>query len=222
MAMTPRRNKDIRRLDRCSPFSLQGYPACAGCDQFKGSSTCYTSCGTNTFETYYTSNACEKYNCSSDMCLSCYKDTTARSNNYCTSCIANAELVDGSLGTCKCKAGYYYAAGSNTCEKCHPYCKTCSKGPLATQCDVCMPGYPRWLGECKTSCSVIDFPFNTTYVYSSGTCIPCKDQFYTVDSKNCLARPYPVMVKNYNNKYLILQFSQPVKYTNAYNVEKII
>jgi hypothetical protein len=143
------------------------------------------------------------------MCLTCFMDTTATNNNYCTSCIPNAELLDGSLGVCKCKSGFYYKSDTNSCEKCHPYCKSCTKGPLAAQCDACLPGRPRWLGECKSSCSVIDYPFNTTYVYSAkeNTCISCNDYYYTVDSVKCLAQPFPVRVRNYNNKYLILEFS---------------
>ena len=56
MYYTPRRNSEYRRLDRCSPFTLMGNPVCAGCDQYKGSSTCFSSCNTNTYENFYSSN----------------------------------------------------------------------------------------------------------------------------------------------------------------------
>jgi hypothetical protein len=57
-----------------------------------------------------------------------------------------------------------------------------------------------------------------TYVYKGmpeNTCKTCFDYYYTVDSVLCLPQPYPVKVSNYNNRYLILEFSQPVKYSPA-------
>lgn len=58
MYYTPRRNSEYRRVDRCSPYPLMGNPVCAGCDQYKGASTCFTSCNTNTYESFYSSNKC--------------------------------------------------------------------------------------------------------------------------------------------------------------------
>jgi len=45
------------------------------------------------------------------------------------------------------------------------------------------------------------------------TCKPCSDFYYTVNSLTCLPQPYPAKITNYNNNYLILEFSQPVKYS---------
>jgi hypothetical protein len=38
-------------------------------------------------------------------------------------------------------------------------------------------------------------------------CKPCPDYHYTVDNKVCIPQPYPTRVRNYNNKYMILEFS---------------
>ena len=62
MYFTPRRNDEYRRLDRCTPFSMMGSPTCSACDQYKGVSTCFTACNTNTYETFWSSNQCQAYN----------------------------------------------------------------------------------------------------------------------------------------------------------------
>ena len=184
MYYTPRRNEEYRRLDRCSPFSMMGSPTCSGCDQYKGTSTCFTACDTNTYETFWSSNQCSAYQCSTDMCIACYKDTLAKGDAYCTACIPNADLIDGSNSNCKCKDGYFYDKDRNECLKCHPYCITCTAyGP--DRCIECQRNLPRWNGECKANCGVIDFPFNTTYVYSArdNQCKPCPDYHYTIENK---------------------------------------
>ena len=126
---TPRRNTDYRLLDRCSAFAMQGMPSCKGCDQYLGLSTCYSSCATNTYGTYYTAGACTSFNCTNKLCIACYSDTSSKNNNYCTACIPNASLLDGTVGFCKCNTGFYYDSLNNQCFKCHPYCYTCT-GPL--------------------------------------------------------------------------------------------
>lgn len=143
------------------------------------------------------------------MCIACYKDTTARNNNFCTACIPNAFILDGSMGDCKCKADYYYDKTAVKCLRCHSFCKEGCSGPTPSDCFECKQGYPRWNGECKTGCNVIDFPFNTTYVFSAkeNLCKPCSDYQYTLNSVQCQPQPYPTKLKNYNNKYLILEFS---------------
>jgi hypothetical protein len=124
---TPRRNSEYRRLDRCNPYSMMGSPYCSACDQYKAGSTCFTQCGTRTYEDFWSSDSCSSYTCTNDLCIACYKDDSAKSNNYCTACIDNADLIDGNLGLCKCKPGYYYSGtDTNACLKCHPFCITCT------------------------------------------------------------------------------------------------
>ena len=45
------------------------------------------------------------------------------------------------------------------------------------------------------------------------TCKTCSDFYYTINALTCLPQPYPAKITNYNNNYLILEFSQPVKYS---------
>jgi hypothetical protein len=61
-------------------------------------------------------------------------------------------------------------------------------------------------------------------VYSArdNLCVPCPDYHYTVDSLTCKPQPYPVRVKNYNNRYLILELSQPVKYPRTVKAEEVV
>jgi hypothetical protein len=53
--------------------------------------------------------------CTNDLCTACYYDSVATNDNYCTACIANASLTDGSIGDCSCNTGYYYESSTNTC-----------------------------------------------------------------------------------------------------------
>lgn len=80
-----------------------------------------------------------------------------------------------------------------------------------------MKGKPLWRSACIDSCSLIDFPLNNTYVYSENenTCIKCPDNSYTIDNIKCLPQPYPMKITNYDNNYLIIEFSNPVKYSQA-------
>ena len=108
---TPRRNYPYK--NQCSPFNNQGYPTCGGCDQYLGSSTCFSSCQTNSYATDW--NNCLVDNCTNTLCTSCYSDTSAWNNNYCTSCISNAFLTSGTIGDCQCNLGYYYDNSTATC-----------------------------------------------------------------------------------------------------------
>ena len=49
----------------------------------------------------------------------------------------------------------------------------------------------------------------------------CLDFYYTLDWETCIPLPYPVKVTNYNNDYLIMQFSQPVTY-NSMQIDELI
>ena len=88
MYYTPRRNYPFK--DKCSAFTNQGYPVCSACDQLLASSTCFSSCVTNSYASDY--NFCLNQNCTNDLCTSCYADTKSINDNYCTACIDNAEL----------------------------------------------------------------------------------------------------------------------------------
>ena len=133
-------------------------------------------------------------------------EVTAKNDNFCTACIPNAEIVDGSMGFCQCQKGFYLDTKSKTCKKCHEYCDGCT-GPSTFDCVKCKSYRPRWNGDCKTDCGDIEYPYNLTYVFSGmpeNTCKSCFDFYYTVNSQLCLPQPYPMKIRNYNNNYLIL------------------
>eukprot|EP00347_Sterkiella_histriomuscorum_P009708 403340186 len=208
---TPRRNYPYK--DKCSPFANQGYPVCDQCDQYLGASTCFSSCVTSSYASQY--NYCLDRNCTNDLCTSCYYDTDAWNNNYCTGCIPNASIIDGTLGNCACNDGYFQQNSTTiTCESCHANCKTCY-GLTNSKCYTCKQGKPSWQGKCLDNCGQIGSPYNETYTYSSkeNTCVSCYDFYYTTDWLTCTPQPFPKSVTNYNNQYLILRFSSPVKYS---------
>ncbi|CDW83830.1 UNKNOWN [Stylonychia lemnae] len=209
MYYTPRRNYPLK--NKCSPFTGEGYPTCFGCDQYLASATCFSSCYTNSYSSSYL--YCLDRNCTNEQCTSCYSDSSSRSNNYCTACIENAFITSGELGNCKCKDGYYLDSDKNQCLLCHQNCDTCY-GPSNSQCYKCKHHKPNWKGKCLDSCQQIDQPYNETYTYveKSNTCEPCFDFYYTTDWMKCIAQPYPMQISNYNNRYLIMRFSSPVKY----------
>jgi len=216
MHYTPRRVFDNRLIDRCTPFSVQGHPACGSCDQYQASSTCFSSCGVRTYATSYSANECDDYTCSSSMCTSCYYDSASVKNNYCTGCIENAFLIDGSLSTCVCSLGFYYSLKTQTCKACHPLCASCLKGSGPDQCLLCKPGRPRWNGVCVESCRALPPPFNATFVYAGlreNTCEACPEFHYTTNSVTCIPQAYPQSLQAFENSYLILTFSKPVKYS---------
>lgn len=49
----------------------------------------------------------------------------------------------------------------------------------------------------------------------------CYDNYYTIDWLECIPLPYPLKLTNYNNEYLILEFSQPVAY-NTMTIEDLV
>ena len=59
------------------------------------------------------------------------------------------------------------------------------------------------------------------YSEEQNTCIQCYDFYYTIDYLTCEPLPYPLSITNFNNDYLIFNFSQPVTY-NQGRIEDLI
>lgn len=114
--------------------------------------------------------------------------------------------------------GTYYDAEVNACEFCHEYCQSCF-GPTNTECNSCVKGR-FYIGDntCIADCALL----GDLWIYEPRTdsCAKCREHWYTLDHIECLPRAHPEELTNYNNEFLLLEFSQPVAYREV-NIQSV-
>ncbi|KAL4470733.1 hypothetical protein ABPG72_016738 [Tetrahymena utriculariae] len=108
--------------------------------------------------------------------LTCYF-----SENYCTSCIDQNQI----LPNCSCPNGIFFDPDSQSCKNCNNYCQTCSYSNQGkNQFTSCAAGFIN-PPLCQKQCKLYEL-----YDYDSMECVPlvCDSKFITCErnSSNCL------------------------------------
>jgi len=121
------------------------------------------------------------YNHLNERCLPCSNNCDiCRNEKECTVCSGKMVLDQNNMCTDKCEKGYVEVQGK--CVKCKD--KNCAKCQSNDQaiCEVCLPGFYLYKGECVSSCPEKTFALGSNCVNCDANCLKCNSE---TDCKVC-------------------------------------
>lgn len=186
----------------CSqPINSQSCNSCfEGFEFSKESLSCTPKCNIpNFYENKNCVSKCSKgffkkdKNSCAPCSLSCLECSTL---NFCTKCVNGFADHKGNCGFASCSKGSYYNQELSRCDKCAPYCSTCSKSaascldcsiPTNSNYTICVKACPEYLtpNYNTLSCDIIEEPNCLIATSNSSPCTKCSSGYFN-NFGNCI------------------------------------
>lgn len=172
---------------RCRTCSGSGHRNCLSC--YKGATLhrretgaeCLTKC----YHRHYLAldNTCQTCHSS---CSVCTLNMASTSTSICLHCKSSHKFHEGERCVHECSHGYFHDTESESCQRCHPRCVTCT-GPFMNNCKTCLNGAKLIdTGICEDSVCP-----KGTYLSLEKTCQSCEGDCDTCSSDGSLCLTCP-------------------------------